>query len=128
MGVFLIVFLAPALLQGAAQAEQPAAENAEKEGPNTALSPTQGKPQSSQNQSSAPAGGSLIGIGAYEIGIAAVEFAPARAESQSISGIVNPFKMKTRGRYYGSLYEFHRNDNFDARNFFDPVGEALPEF
>ncbi len=128
MGVFLIVFLAPALLQGAAQAEQTGAENAEKEGANTALSPTQGEPQSAQSQSSAPAGGSLIGIGAYQIGIAAVEFAPSRAESQSISGIVNPFTVRTRGRYYGTLYEFHRNDNFDARNFFDPVGEALPEF
>ncbi|MCZ6484094.1 MAG: hypothetical protein O6826_00155, partial [Acidobacteria bacterium] len=128
VGVFLIVFLVPALLQGAAQVEQTAAENVAKEEPNTALSPTQGEPQSAQSQSSAPAGGSLIGIGAYEIGIAAVEFAPSRAESRSISGIVNPFKVRTRGRYYGTLYEFHRNDNFDARNFFDPVGEALPEF
>lgn len=128
VGVFLIVFLVPALLQGAAQVEQTAAENVAKEEPNTALSPTQAEPQSPQNQSSAPAGGSLIGIGAYQIGIAAVEFAPSRAESQSISGIVNPFKVRTRGRYYGTLYEFHRNDNFDARNFFDPVGEALPEF
>ena len=128
MGVFLIVFLAPALLQGAAQVEQTAAEKVEKEGSNTSLSPTQGTAESPQNQSSGPAGGSLIGIGAYEIGIAAVEFAPARAKSQSISGIVNPFKSRTRGRYYGSLYEFHRNDNFDARNFFDPVGEPLPEF
>ncbi len=128
LGVVLIVFLAPALLQGAAQVEQAAAENAEQEGPDTALPPTQDQPENPQIQPSDPEGGSLIGIGAYEIGIAVVEFAPARAESQSLSGIVNPFRVKTRGRYYGSLYEFHRNDNFDARNFFDPVGEALPEF
>ena len=36
--------------------------------------------------------------------------------------------MRKRGKFYGSLYEYHRNDNFDARNFFDPVGQPLPEF
>ncbi len=51
VGVFLIVFLVPALLQGAAQVEQTAAENVAKEEPNTALSPTQAEPQSPQNQS-----------------------------------------------------------------------------
>lgn len=33
--------------------------------------------------------------------------------------IVNPFTVRKRGRFYGSLYEYHRNDNFDARNAFD---------
>ena len=42
--------------------------------------------------------------------------------------IVNPFSVRKRGKMYGSVYEYHRNDNFDARNFFDPVGEPLPEF
>jgi hypothetical protein len=28
----------------------------------------------------------------------------------------------------GSVYEYHRNDNFDARNFFDPAGKELPEY
>jgi len=41
---------------------------------------------------------------------------------------VNPFSYRKQGRFYGSLYEFHRNDNLDARNFFDPVGEPLPEY
>jgi len=41
---------------------------------------------------------------------------------------LNPFPAGRRGRLHGSLYEFHRNDNLDARNFFDPVGEALPEY
>lgn len=47
---------------------------------------------------------------------------------QSLADLVNPFPARRQGRLFGSLYEFHRNDNLDARNFFDPVGERLPEY
>ena len=47
---------------------------------------------------------------------------------QNLAEIINPFPDKGKGWLYGSVYEFHRNDNFDARNFFDPVGEPLPEY
>ncbi len=40
----------------------------------------------------------------------------------------NPFEARKPRRFHGSIYEYHRNDNLDARNFFDPVGEPLPEF
>ena len=50
------------------------------------------------------------------------------AKDESTALIVNPFSVRKRGRLYGSIYEYHRNDNFDARNFFDPVGKPLPEF
>jgi len=59
------------------------------------------------------------------------ETEPARTNvpgPRSIAEIVNPFSAKRIGRFHGSLYEFLRNDNFDARNFFDPVGEPLPEY
>ncbi len=49
-------------------------------------------------------------------------------KDESVALVVNPFSVRKRGKYYGSVYEYHRNDNFDARNFFDPVGEPLPEF
>ena len=49
-------------------------------------------------------------------------------KEESVALVVNPFSVRKRGKYYGSVYEYHRNDNFDARNFFDPVGEPLPEF
>jgi hypothetical protein len=49
-------------------------------------------------------------------------------KEESIALVVNPFSVRKRGKYYGSVYEYHRNDNFDARNFFDPVGQPLPEF
>jgi len=51
-----------------------------------------------------------------------------RIQTGSIAEIVNPFSVRKRGRIYGSLYEFHRNDNFDARNYFDPIGQKLPEY
>jgi len=51
-----------------------------------------------------------------------------RARSLSFAEIINPFNIRKRGRFYGSVYHYHRNDFFDARNFFDPVGEKLPEF
>ena len=50
------------------------------------------------------------------------------AGSRPITEIINPFTSRKRSRIYGSLYEYHRNDNFDARNFFDPVGQKLPEY
>ncbi len=48
--------------------------------------------------------------------------------SQKLAEIVNVFPAKRGGVFHGSLYEYHRNDNFDARNFFDPVGRPLPEY
>ena len=42
--------------------------------------------------------------------------------------VFNPFLTKRPKRFHGTVYEFHRNDYFDARNFFDPVGQPLPEF
>lgn len=50
------------------------------------------------------------------------------SKDESTALIVNPFSVRKRGKIYGSVYEYHRNDNFDARNFFDPVGQPLPEF
>ncbi len=50
------------------------------------------------------------------------------SDQEKLAELINPFPLKKQGRWYGSLYEFHRNDNFDARNFFDPVGEPLPEY
>lgn len=48
--------------------------------------------------------------------------------SESLEELVNVFPPVRGGTFRGSVYEFHRNDNLDARNFFDPVGEPLPEF
>ena len=49
-------------------------------------------------------------------------------ENSSLAELVNPFPAQKRGRWNGSVYEFHRNDNVDARNFFDPLGVPLPEY
>ena len=41
-------------------------------------------------------------------------------------GQINALSKSGTNELHGSLYYFHRNDNFDARNFFD--GERKPEF
>ncbi|MCI0721684.1 MAG: carboxypeptidase regulatory-like domain-containing protein [Acidobacteria bacterium] len=44
---------------------------------------------------------------------------------QVMGGIVNLVTKSGTDRLHGSVYEFHRNDNLDARNFFDA---RRPEF
>ncbi|MGH9940868.1 MAG: carboxypeptidase regulatory-like domain-containing protein [Pyrinomonadaceae bacterium] len=45
---------------------------------------------------------------------------------RNFGGQINALSKSGTNEFHGSLYEFHRNDNFDARNFFD--GERKPEF
>ena len=45
---------------------------------------------------------------------------------RSSGGVINAVTRTGTNQYHGSLLYFHRNDNLDARNFFDP-GD-LPEF
>ncbi len=71
---------------------------------------------------------SLASIAQYEVRMNEQDSGFVRVGSQTIASVVNPFTVRKRGRMYGSVYEYHRNDNFDARNFFDPVGHRLPEY
>ncbi len=67
-------------------------------------------------------------IDAFKIELDDASFEAAPASDKALAVIVNPFTVRKRGWYYGSVYIYHRNDNFDARNFFDPVGQPLPEY
>lgn len=45
---------------------------------------------------------------------------------RNFGGQINAVSKSGTNSFHGSLYEFHRNDNLDARNFFD--GAQKPEF
>jgi hypothetical protein len=75
-----------------------------------------------------PADPALAKIDEFRIQLGSEAAGFSRPASGSLFEVVNPFKVRKRGRYYGSAYEFHRNDNFDARNYFDDVGKELPEY
>jgi hypothetical protein len=45
---------------------------------------------------------------------------------RNLGGQINAVSKSGTNSFHGSLYEFHRNDNLDARNFFD--GSEKPEF
>jgi hypothetical protein len=45
---------------------------------------------------------------------------------RNFGGQINAVSKSGTNSFHGSLYEFHRNDNLDARNFFD--GGRKPEF
>ena len=63
-----------------------------------------------------------IAFAKMELGIA------AGIESGRVAAVVNRFPRQSANNLHGSVYWFHRNDNLDARNFFDEVGKNLPEF
>jgi len=43
-------------------------------------------------------------------------------------GVINMVTKSGTGQFHGSLYEYLRNDFFDARNYFLPVSSSKPEF
>jgi hypothetical protein len=86
------------------------------------------KPAEVQAQAKPAADANLTKIDEFEIDLSKRLAGIQYKGSRPILEVMNPFTARKRSRIYGSLYEYHRNDNFDARNFFDPAGKELPEY
>lgn len=119
-----VFILLPGLSTAAGADIRPGAQAQEKEKP-VATTPAQARPPDGLQQSPEAA---LDRIGTFRILQRDFEAIFPRRGSKPLVEVVNAFTVRNRGRFYGSVYEYHRNDFFDARNFFDPVGQKLPEF
>src|SRR5215831_67943 len=47
---------------------------------------------------------------------------------RSAGGVINAVTRSGQNRFNGSLFEFHRNSAFDAKNFFDQADKEIPAF
>ncbi|MBO0798939.1 MAG: TonB-dependent receptor, partial [Blastocatellia bacterium] len=47
---------------------------------------------------------------------------------RSAGGVINAVTRSGTNQYHGSLFEFHRNSAFDAKNYFDRQDQPIPPF
>ena len=79
----------------------------------------------SQNTTTGSVSGLLLGVDAtreFRVLINSYDSEYGKASG----GVVSLATKSGTNNFHGTLFEFHRNDNFDARNFFDSVRK--PEF
>jgi outer membrane receptor protein involved in Fe transport len=78
------------------------------------------------NKTPGSAAGVLLGVDAV-LEFQVLTNAYSAEFGRSAGGVINAVTRSGTNEIHGSLFEFHRNSELDARNFFDPA-DAKPDF
>jgi outer membrane receptor protein involved in Fe transport len=79
------------------------------------------------NKTPGSAAGVLLGVEAV-LEFQVLTNAYSAEFGRSAGGVINAVTRSGANTVHGSLFEFHRNEALDARNFFDPPNQAKPNF
>src|SRR5262245_26660804 len=79
------------------------------------------------NKTPGSVGGVLLGVEAV-LEFQVLTNAYSAEFGRSAGGVINAVTRSGQNRFTGSLFEFHRNSAFDAKNFFDPADKEIPAF
>ena len=79
------------------------------------------------NKTPGSAAGVLLGVDAV-MEFQVLTNAYSAEFGRSAGGVINAVTRSGTNTVHGSVFEFHRNDAMDARNFFDPPGQPKPDF
>ena len=71
--------------------------------------------------------GATLGVDAIQEFTVITSDAPAQYGRMS-GGVINSITRQGSNQFHGAVYDFLRNSVFDARSYFDPVGQGEPSF
>jgi outer membrane receptor protein involved in Fe transport len=79
------------------------------------------------NKTPGSAAGVLLGVEAV-LEFQVLTNAYSAEFGRSAGGVINAVTRSGANDFHGAAFEFHRNSELDARNFFDPPSQPKPEF
>src|SRR5439155_21215171 len=79
------------------------------------------------NKTPGSVGGVLLGVEAV-LEFQVLTNAYSAEFGRSAGGVINAVTRSGGNQFHGSLFEFLRNSDLDAKNFFDPATKPIPPF